>query len=218
VNRRGKFITFEGVEGSGKTTQARLFCETLRKQGLEVVETREPGGTALGEEIRKLLLAHSDSSPTAIAELLLFLAARSQLVGEVVIPAVEAGKWVVCDRFSDSTLAYQGYGRGLDIDATRRMNEIATGGCTPDLTVVLDLDVETGIRRAIEKKGEFSEVAGGDRMEKEAREFHDRVRNGYLDLARQEPDRIKVIPATGSIEEVQRAVNSLLEPFLVMTK
>ena len=217
MNDRGKFITLEGVEGTGKTTQCALLCDFLRGHGIGVLETREPGGTSLGEEIRRLLLSPADSAPTAMSELLLFLAARAQLVSEAIVPALDSGMWVVCDRFSDATFAYQGRGRGMDIDAIRRLNEIATGGLKPDVTILLDLDVETGIRRATAAKKEFSGGLGGDRMEMEDAGFHRIVRDGYLELAQREPERIKTIPVTGSIEEVHKEIVSLLEPFLIRT-
>ena len=213
--KRGKFVTLEGVEGSGKTTQSALLCDYLRKQGIDVIETREPGGTDLGEKIRQILLSPVNSVPVPASELLLFLAARAQQVAEIMMPALESGTWVVCDRFSDATLAYQGYGRGIDTEVIRTLNDVATGGLEPDITILLDLDVETGIGRAIAGKGEFAEDENGDRMEKEDIEFHDRVRRGYLTLAQQEPDRIKVIPVTDSIEDVHRTTVTLIEPFLV---
>lgn len=218
MNRRGKFITIEGVEGSGKTTQAALLSDYLRKQGIDVVETREPGGTEAGEKIRQILLSPTLSTLTVITELFLFLAARAQQVAEVIAPALKTGKWVVCDRFSDATMAYQGHGRGIDTDAIRIMNDFATNGLKPDLTVLLDLDVEIGIRRAVRAKREFAESRNGDRMEKENKEFHRRVRTGYLELAGSEPDRIKVIRVAGSIEDAHRTIVTLVEPFLVKAK
>ena len=215
---RGTFITLEGVEGSGKTTQCALLRDHLRNQGRDVVETREPGGTDLGEKIRKILLSPSTSVPVPASELLLFLAARAQQVAEIVMPALEGGQWVICDRFADATLAYQGYGRRFDIEAIKGLNDIATGGLKPDITILLDLDAETGIRRAIAGKGEFAGDKTGDRMENEDIEFHERVRRGYLTLARQEPDRIKVVPVSGSIEDVHRATISAIEPLLVKAK
>lgn len=213
MDKRGKFITIEGVEGSGKTTQAALLADYLRRQNVQVVETREPGGTRVGESIRELLLSplHQGLAPTA--ELFLFLAARAQLIHEVISPALSSGAWVVCDRFSDATLAYQGHGRGIDIKSIRNLNESATGGLKPDLTVLLDLDIDTGIKRAVAAKREFA--ASGDRMENENREFHRRVREGYLELARPEPDRIKVIPVSGSIQDVHQIITSLIKPFLL---
>jgi dTMP kinase len=215
MDKRGKFITIEGVEGSGKTTQAALLSEYLRKQGIDVVETREPGGTEVGEKIRQILLSPGQSSLTAMSELLLFLAARAQQVAEVIAPALASGKWVVCDRFCDATIAYQGHGRGIETRAIQKTNEIATGGFKPDITVLLDLDVETGISRAVAAKREFADGKHGDRMENEHKEFHRRVRKGYLQLAEQQPDRIKVIPVTGSIEDIHKRIVSFVEPFLV---
>jgi dTMP kinase len=215
MTNRGKFITIEGVEGSGKTTQAALLAAYLRKQGVDVLETREPGGTEAGEQIRRILLSPLHHGLAPMTELLLFLAARAQLVNAVIVPALNSGKWVTCDRFLDATLAYQGRGRGLDMQAVRNLNEVATDGLKPDLTILLDLDVETGIRRAVASKREFSDSPDGDRLEKENKEFHRRVREGYLELARQEPERIKVIPVSGSVEQVHSAIVSLVEPFFV---
>ncbi len=215
MDRRGKFITIEGVEGSGKTTQSSLLASFLRKQEIAVVETREPGGTDVGEKIRQILLSPLHEGMAPMAELLLFLAARAQQVYEVIEPTLRSGTWVVCDRFFDATLAYQGHGRGLDIKIIGELNAASTGGLRPDLTILLDLDIETGIRRAVAAKREFPQSTGGDRLERENKEFHRRVRQGYLELARPEPDRIKVIPVTGSIEEVHRIIISLVEPFLV---
>ena len=218
MGKRGKFITFEGVDGSGKTTQSALLCSYLRQKGADVVETREPGGTGLGEKIREILLSPSNSTLTETSEILLFLAARAQQVAEVIMPSLGQGRWVVSDRFCDSTLAYQGYGRGIDVEAIGKLNDIATGGLKPDITILLDLDAETGIKRAIAEKNEFIDSSDGDRMEKETKEFHILVREGYLELARQEPQRIKVVSATGSIEDVHGSVISLIEPFMVKAK
>ena len=205
----------EGVEGSGKTTQAALLCEYLRRHETDVTETREPGGTVLGEKVREILLCPANSALAPVSELLLFLAARAQQVAEVIAPALKEGRWVICDRYSDATLAYQGYGRGLDLGTLQELNDIATGGLRPDMTILLDLHVETGLERAVAAKMEFAKGGNGDRMERENAEFHYRVREGYLQLAGQEPDRIKMIRVTGSIEEVHRTVVSLVEPFLV---
>ncbi len=216
---RGKFITLEGVEGTGKTTQCALLCDYLRRHDVDVLETREPGGTPLGENARKLLLEPGDDAPSARAELLLFLAARAQLAARVITPALEAGKWVVCDRFSDATIAYQGYGRGLDVEAIKNLNEFATGGLKPDRTILLDLDVETGITRALTGKKEFDGDTQGDRMENQGLKFHGRVRDGYLALAKREPGRIRTIPVSGSIMDVHELVVSLIEPlFLAKAK
>jgi dTMP kinase len=215
---RGKFITLEGIEGTGKTTHCALLRDYLRGHGVDVVETREPGGTSLGENIRKLLLSPEGEHPSARSELLLFLAARSQLVTQIILPAIEAGKWVVCDRFSDATVAYQGYGRGIDVKAVESLNEFATGGLKPDITILLDLDVETGIERAIAGKREFAESINGDRMEKEAIEFHRRVREGYFRLAEREPGRIKIISVDNSIEEIHKTIATLVEPFFARAR
>jgi dTMP kinase len=213
ATERGKFITLEGVEGTGKTTQVALLCDYLRGHDVDVVETREPGGTPLGESARRLLLEPGDDAPSARAELLLFLAARAQLVARVIMPALEAGKWVICDRFSDATIAYQGYGRGLDVEAIKSLDEFATGGLSPDRTILLDLDVETGITRAVAGKKEFGGAGRGDRMESEDLKFHRRVRDGYLSLAEQEPGRIRTIQVSGSIEDVHESIVTLIEPF-----
>jgi dTMP kinase len=215
---RGKFITLEGVEGTGKTTQVALLCDYLRGHDVDIVETREPGGTPLGENARRLLLEPGDDIPSAQAELLLFLAARAQLMARVIIPALDAGKWVVCDRFSDATIAYQGYGRGLDVETIKSLNEFATRGLSPDLTILLDLDVETGITRAVAGKKEFDGGKPGDRMENEDLKFHRRVRDGYLSLAEQEPGRIRTIQVAGSIEDVHELVVSFIEPFFAKAK
>ena len=212
---RGKFITLEGVEGTGKTTQCALLCDYLRARDVDILETREPGGTPLGESIRKLLLEPGDDAPSVRAELLLFLAARAQLVARIIMPALEAGKWVLCDRFSDATIAYQGYGRGLDVEAIKNLNEFATAGLKPERTILLDLDVETGITRALTAKKEFDGYARGDRMENETLKFHNRVRDGYLALAEKEPGRIRTIPVSGSIMDVHKLVVSLIEPFVL---
>jgi len=215
---RGKFITFEGIEGTGKTTQCALLCDYLRGHGIDIVETREPGGTSLGESIRALLLSPEAEGPTARAELLLFLAARSQLVTQIIAPALKAGKWVVCDRFSDATVAYQGYGRGIDVEIVKTLNDFATGGLKPDKTFLLDLDVETGIKRAVSGKKEFAGSHVGDRMESEDIEFHRRVRRGYLELAEQEPERITTTSVFGSVEEVHDTIVSLIEHFFAKAK
>lgn len=215
---RGKFITLEGIEGTGKTTQCGRLCDYLRAHDIDVVETREPGGTSLGESIRGLLLSPNADGPSTQSELLLFLAARSQLVTEVILPALGDGKWVVSDRFSDATVAYQGYGRGIDVEVVKSLNEYATGGLRPDRTILFDLDVETGIERALAGKGEFPGSGDGDRMEKEAIDFHQRVREGYLEIAKQEPGRIKVISVADTIDEIHKTVVSWIEPFFARAK
>ena len=195
--RRGLFITFEGPEGCGKSTQAKLLCGWL-KRAYACVHTREPGGTKLGERVRGVLL-HSDGVAISdSAELFLFEAARSQIVRQVIRPALEKKNIVICDRYSDATLGYQGYGGKIPLATIRSLDEVATGGLKPDLTILLDIDTATGLRRAKAK--------GTDRMEKKDRAYHRRVRAGYLKLAKAEPRRIKVIEVTGSIKQTQALV------------
>ncbi len=189
---RGRFITFEGPEGGGKTTQAKRLIERLDAEGIEVLYTREPGGTPTGEAIRDILqhnITQEDISPSA--EVLLFAASRAQLVTHVILPALERGAWVVCDRFADSTTAYQGYGRGFDIEQMIAINSFAIAAATPDLTLLLDVDLEEGFRRITERhKAKDSPL---DRIELEARSFHERVRQGYLELAKRWPERFRIL-------------------------
>ncbi len=193
---RGLFISFEGIEGTGKTTHARLLSEHLTGEGYKTVLTEEPGGTPIGRRIREVLLEVEHKEMHQITELLLYNASRCQHINEMILPAINAGKVVITDRFSDSTLAYQGYGRGIDLKLIETLDRIVTGGLKPDLTLLLDIDVETGLRR---NRG-ANKV---DRIELEDIDFHNRVRSGYLDLARKEPERIRVINASGDIEEIK---------------
>jgi dTMP kinase len=195
---RGLFFTFEGVEGSGKTTQIRRLAAALRKSGQRVAQTREPGGTSLGDAIRSMLLATRNLEMVAETELFLYLASRAQLCREWIDPALRAGTIVVSDRFADATVAYQGYGRGLDLKLIAMANRAATGGLTPDLTVLLDLDPREGLRRVRERGQVPLPAPALDRLEAEALDFHDRVRKGYLQLARAEPRRFQIIDATQS--------------------
>lgn len=201
----GFFITLEGIEGCGKSTQAVLLAEHLDALGYNVTRTREPGGTRIGRRIRAVLLDPDTDGITGLAELLLYLADRAQHISEVMEPALAAGGVVVCDRFSDATAAYQGYGRGQDLDMIKTLGDAATRDLKPDLTLLLDLPVEAGLARAIsrnEDNGAHKEA----RFEQEAAEFHERVRRGYLDMACLEPDRVKVIDAAGTVDEVWEAV------------
>lgn len=200
--QRGKFISFEGSEGCGKSTQIARFVDWLRAGGREVLVTREPGGTSVGEKIRHLLQHDAEAAAmTSECELLLFAASRAQLVREVILPALERGVWVVADRFLDSTTIYQGVGRGLDREAVGRVNVFAVGPAMPELTFLLDLDAATGHARAVEASG-----AKHDRMESLPLAFFEAVRCGYLELAAAEPERIAVINASDSIEEVFEAL------------
>lgn len=185
----------EGPEGSGKSTQAAELCERLGEQGIEVVKTREPGGTATGELIREILQHDRAGEPLfPESEALLFAASRAQLVRSVILPALEGGAWVVCDRFADSTTAYQGYGRGFSVDDMLSINSFAVDGAQPDVTLLLDVDVALGFDR-IQRRNTENGVEN-DRFEREAREFHERVRQGYLALAKRFPDRFRVIDAS----------------------
>jgi dTMP kinase len=201
--RRGWLITVEGPDGAGKTTQAQRLSDHLASRGLEVVLTREPGGTWLGERLRSLLLSRTESTAPgdAVADALLFNAARRQLVVEVIRPALAAGRTVVCARYADSTLAYQGYGAGVPLDQLRALEVAATGGLTPDLTVLLDISVEAGLARK----------APGDVTRFEAEfdlDFHQRVRTGFLALAAASPKRFVTLDATRPADEVATAVNA----------
>lgn len=196
---RGTFITLEGGEGVGKSTQLRLLAGWLQLAGVEVACLREPGGTPVGDRIRTLLLdpAHAGMDPRA--ELLLYEASRAELVGSVIAPALERGAFVICDRFTDSSTAYQSYGRELPLDEVLEMNRLATGGLEPDLTLILDLDPIEGVRRA-------TATDGADRLEAEGAEFHRRVRAGFLTIAALDPGRCRVVDACGMPEEVAGAM------------
>ena len=201
--KKGMFITFEGADGCGKTTQMKLLAEYLEKKGIDVVLTREPGAKGLGEKVREILLNY-EGPVSDRCESFLFLADRAQNIDIIVNPAVEEGKIVLCDRHIDSTVAYQGYGRGLDIERINMLNNIATNGRKPDLTFVFDIDIETSMARVGKEK---------DRMESAGKDFHNRVRQGYLELAKQEPQRIKVIDAAKSIEEIHAEVIKIFEEY-----
>ena len=207
---KGRFITFEGGEGCGKSTQVRRLKEALEAEGHEVLLTREPGGTRLSELIRGLLKDEREDPPCDRAELLLFLAARAQLVWNVIRPALDAGTWVVSDRFSDSTFAYQGYGRGLPLDVLRLANDFACEGLRPDLTVLLDVDAETSRARLRTREAATNTTA--DRIEQAGDAFHARLRQGFLEMAAQEPNRIVTIDASGTPDEVWEKVWKSLTP------
>jgi dTMP kinase len=192
------FIVFEGGEGCGKSTQGRALCRRLSKDGFRVVLTREPGGTGLGERVRRHLKKSNGPPISPLAELFLIASARAQMVSQVVSPALEQGQMVVCDRFTPSTLAYQGYGRGLDMDTLRAVNDAATGGLSPELVVLLDVPVDAGLSR---KKGREK-----DRFESESRAFHTRVRRGYLEMARADPERWLVVDGRLPRKEIEEKI------------
>ncbi|MFP6626200.1 MAG: dTMP kinase [Deltaproteobacteria bacterium] len=199
------FVTFEGVEGSGKTTQVALLADHLEKRGHTVVTTREPGGTRETREIRRML-SDPDNPLERTAELLLFLADRAQHVASVLRPALKRGDVVLCDRYSDSTMAYQGYGRCHNLDRVRELNQWASLDLVPDLTIWIDCDVETGLRRAIKKTGGPS-----DRFEAEPLEFHEHVRAGFVELHRSNPDRIVRIDGSLELEDITAMVIAEVE-------
>lgn len=198
---RGKFITFEGSEGSGKSTQSRMLYYYLRRRGFKAVYLREPGGTKVSEKIRKMLLDHKNDSMTPEAEMLLYMAARAQVVDEVILPALEKGKTVICDRFMDSTIAYQGYGLGIDIGLIRRIGTFAASGLKPDMTIFLDLPLKDGLRHRRHSK---------DRIERRSLSYHSRVLEGYHKLARLEPQRIKVVRVEKDKNKTQSEIRKCL--------
>lgn len=204
--KKGKFITVEGGEGVGKSTNIEFLCRLIRQRSLGVLDTREPGGTVMAEQIRSMLLSHGNEPLPPIAELLLFFAARSLHVNNVIVPALESGSWVVCDRFTDTTRAYQGYGRGLDRDRIETLAHWVHPQLVPDLTVLLDAPTDVGRHRS-EQRGE------ADRLEAEQMAFHARVRDGYRALANAEPGRFAVIDASRPLpavqQQIERAVQAL---------
>jgi len=206
----GLFLTFEGVDGGGKTTQIRLLVERLRSLGHTVVESVEPGGTRIGRQIRSILLEAANKDLSATAELLLFFASRAQAVDEVIVPALDKGHIVISDRFTDSTLVYQGYGRGLGAQAVRDLDRVACRGLAPKLTLCLDMDIEAGLARARARN-----IEGGKtetRLDDESLSFHRRVREAYHELARTEPDRVKLIDANQSPDAVAAEIWRCVEP------
>jgi dTMP kinase len=207
---KGFFITFEGVEGSGKSTQIRLLDELLRSKGRQTVLTREPGGTSIGDRIREILLSPNSSQMHSTTELLLYEAARCQHIHEVIGPALESGKIVLCDRYADATTAYQGAAREIDMTTVETLHRIATDNLIPDLTILLDCPVEVGLKHAVRRNEELNLTGNEDRFEREKVEFHERVRQGYLDIAKKEPNRVKVLDATGSIEEVHEEIIKIM--------
>ena len=209
---RGRFITFEGPEGGGKSTHVQALSEWLKSQGKTVVVTREPGGTRLAELIRGLVRDEMDDPPVTRCEVLLFLAARAQVVSQVIRPALARGDWVVCDRFSDSTFAYQGYGRGIDVQLLKNFNDFVTEGLVPDMTILLDVPPEVSRERLAARQAATS--AAGDRIETAGEMFHRRLREGFFELAHAEPGRFVVIDAAQPIERVSAAVQTAVRRLL----
>jgi len=208
----GLFITFEGGEGSGKTTQLKALLAALRGSGTEAIETRDPGGTAVGKQIRELLLDREQTRMETTAELFLYEASRAQLVAEVIRPALARGRVVLCDRFCDSTVAYQGYGRGLDQGLIARLNAVATGGLVPGLTFLLDLDPTLGLARARQRGLQHCQQQ--DRMERELLAFHQRVRDGYRAIAAAEPARVVVVDGARGMTEIEGEIRRRVEAVL----
>ncbi|MCC5888465.1 MAG: dTMP kinase [Gammaproteobacteria bacterium] len=207
---RGRFITVEGSEGAGKSTHVASLVAHLKEQGIDVLSTREPGGTPLAEDIRALLLARREEPLDGLAELLLMFAGRAQHLAQVIRPALAAGRWVVCDRFTDASFAYQGAGRAMGMEKVATLAKLVHGDLAPDLTLYLDLPREVGLARA-RSRGEL------DRFEVENDLFFDRVRRGYLELAAAEPERIRTVDASGDLDEVRVGVIAVVDAFLVRT-
>jgi dTMP kinase len=201
------FITVEGIEGAGKSSNIAFTENLLRSHGHEVLLTREPGGTPLGEELRELLLGHKHDGMNDLTELLLMFAARAEHLHSKILPALEEGRWVICDRFTDATYAYQGGGRQLDTTAIATLENLVQGSRRPDLTLLLDLPVETGLARAAKR-------SEPDRFERQKLEFFQRVRDAYLQIARQQPGRVKVIDASPDLDLVQEQISEILMPYL----
>jgi len=204
-DKQGYFVTFEGIEGSGKSTVARVVLERFVQAGLECVITREPGGNEISEKIREMLLDPENTSISPRTELLLYVASRAQLVGEVIGPALKSGTNVLCDRFMDASVAYQGWARGLGEDVVGDLNAFAVAGALPDRTYLLDLEVGDGFERGPDRR-EAVGLQSRDRLELEKREFHEKVREGYLRIASREPGRVVVIDASRTLDEVIEAV------------
>lgn len=202
----GKFITFEGIEGSGKTTQLRILADFLQLRGHEVMVTREPGGTPIGEKIRQVLLNAEFKEMRPLTELLLYAAARCQHVEEIIRPALERGKIVLCDRYADATIAYQGEARQIDKKFLKEIHQLATNNLKPDLTLLLDCPVEVGLKRIQERESEIPGQTNLDRFEKEKQDFHERVRRGYLKIAKEEPQRVKPIDVLADVQTIHEKI------------
>ena len=211
-----RFITFEGGDGTGKTTQLEALENYLTARGLSCISTREPGGTSLGKLIRQVLLEAGKQPIASPTELFLYLADRAQHIHEIIISAIQQGKIVLCDRHTDSTLAYQGYGRGIDLTLLRSLNEIASAGIKPDLTFLLDCPVQIGLSRTDQRKSRsVSRPNREDRFEREDVQFHERVRAGFLELAQAEPCRFRVVDASRPAGEVAKEIKKIIDRELI---
>jgi len=207
------FITFEGIEGCGKSTQAKRLVNRLRELAVPLVFTLEPGGTSVGQKIRLILLDSRNQHLSPLAELLLYAADRAQHVEEVIKPALEQEKWVLCDRFFDATTVYQGYARGLDMKLIVTLNEKASPGIRPDITFLIDCAVEIGLERAL-KRNRIQFQEGQDRFEREKKDFHEAVREGYLTMAMEDPERFVVVDGTLQEAELEEIIFKHVEPFI----
>jgi len=207
-----RFITFEGGDGAGKSTQIEAAENYLREHNRACVTTREPGGTELGKLIRRVLLEVGDDEIAPSTELFLYLADRAQHVHQIIFPAIRAGKIVLCDRFTDSTLAYQGYGRGIDLDWLRRLNDMASERLRPDITFLFDCPAAVGLARTAHRRAQTAvDRRPEDRFEREEIDFHEKVRNGFLELARAEPERFRIVDATRSVTEVTAQIREMID-------
>ncbi len=210
----GLFITLEGIDGCGKSTQLEMLSDALGLRGADFIITRQPGGTLIGERVRDILLANASAGLAPLAELMLYAADRAQHVSELVRPAMESGRIVISDRYTDSTTAFQGYGRGLDLEVINELNRLATGGLSPDLTILFDIDTEAASARLKARQTVVESERGMTRFEDEAREFHHRVREGYLKLARAQPERIRIIDASASARETHEKTMAIVAPMI----
>ncbi len=216
--QKGLFITFEGIEGSGKTTQMRLFDAHLRKKGYEVHSTREPGGTPIGDQIRKILLRSGNSEMHPLTEMFLLAANRAQHIHDVILPVLSRGAVVLCDRYTDSSLAYQAYARGISTDTVLFMNKIATQNKKPDLTILIDIPAESSLSRARTRNVQLSLINVEDRFEQENEDFHRAVREGYLRMAEEEPGRFLLIDGKNSIEGVHEELLQRFESLGILER
>lgn len=209
------FITFEGIEGCGKTTQVERLAARLDRQGIKYIKTLEPGGTEIGNSIRKILLDSGNTNLFSLTELVLYIADRAQHMAEVIKPALVQNRWVICDRFFDATVAYQGFGRGQDMDLINRLNDIVTQGVKPDITILMDCPEDIGLSRALERNRDLSQEDQG-RFEKEKIDFHRKVRQGYLKLGEMNRDRFIIVDASQSVDQVEKDIMKIVSPHMTV--